>query len=372
MLEAIKPLLDSDLVNEDTKREIQEAWDAKLGEVRSQVTAELREEFARRYEHDKSTMVEALDSMVTEALTEEMAQIAEEKKALAEDRAKFVARMKESSGNFEKFMVKQLANEIRELNEDREAQASTISKLEEFIVSQLAEEISEFQQDRQDVVETKVRLVKEARTKFAALKKDFVENASKVLEENVTKYLTKEMSQLKEDIEVAKQNTFGRKLFEAFAAEFSNSYLNENQEIKGLKSQIEKINKQLDEAKVKIAESNRLVESKEKEVKIVKESARRKETLNQLLRPLNKEKAQIMSDLLESVNTDKLESAYNRYLPSVLDGAVQPRREQAATKQLNESRKEVTGDKKAKTPAREEKSVDESNILDLRKLAGLK
>ena len=60
MLDAIKPLLDSDLINEDTKQEIQEAWDSKLVEVRDQVTAELREEFAGKYEHDKSVMVEAV------------------------------------------------------------------------------------------------------------------------------------------------------------------------------------------------------------------------------------------------------------------------------------------------------------------------
>ena len=41
MLEVIKPLLDSDLVNEQTRNEIQEAWDAKLNEVREEVRAEL-------------------------------------------------------------------------------------------------------------------------------------------------------------------------------------------------------------------------------------------------------------------------------------------------------------------------------------------
>ena len=76
MLDAIKPLLDSDLVNEDTKQEIQEAWEAKLSETKEEVRAELREEFARRYEHDKSVMVEALDRMVTENLTKELEEFA--------------------------------------------------------------------------------------------------------------------------------------------------------------------------------------------------------------------------------------------------------------------------------------------------------
>ncbi len=63
MLDAIKPLLDSNLITEETRQEINEAWEAKLNEAREQARAELREEFAQRYEHDKSVMVEALDKM---------------------------------------------------------------------------------------------------------------------------------------------------------------------------------------------------------------------------------------------------------------------------------------------------------------------
>ena len=118
MLDAIKPLLDSDLVNEETRSEIAEQWEAKINETRNQVTAELREEFAQRYEHDKSTMVEALDRMVTEGLTTEIAAIAEERKAITEDRAKFVARMQESSGTFDQFLVKTLSEEIKELKSE--------------------------------------------------------------------------------------------------------------------------------------------------------------------------------------------------------------------------------------------------------------
>ena len=104
MLDTIKPLLDSDLINEETKLEIQEAWDSKLTETRELVRAELREEFARRYAHDKSVMVEALDRMVTENLTKELEEFAHEKKAISEDRAKFVVRMQETSGTFDKFL----------------------------------------------------------------------------------------------------------------------------------------------------------------------------------------------------------------------------------------------------------------------------
>jgi len=78
MLDAIKPLLDSGLINEDISQELNEAWEAKLSEAKDQVRSELREEFAQRYEHDKQVMVEALDRMVTESLQGEILQLAEE------------------------------------------------------------------------------------------------------------------------------------------------------------------------------------------------------------------------------------------------------------------------------------------------------
>ena len=89
MFDAIKPLVDSGIINEDTRQAISEAWETKLNEARETIRAELREEFAQRYEHDKGLMVDALDNMVTEALSEEIREFAEEKQAMAEDRVKF-------------------------------------------------------------------------------------------------------------------------------------------------------------------------------------------------------------------------------------------------------------------------------------------
>ena len=155
MFDAIKPLLDSGLINEDVSKELNEAWESKLTEAREQVRAELREEFAQRYEHDKTVMVEALDKMVTEGLSTELQQIAAEKAQLAEDRVKFQGKMKESAQKFNGFLVQKLAEEIGELRKDRKAHNEGLEKLEGFIVHALTREIREFAQDKQDVVETK-------------------------------------------------------------------------------------------------------------------------------------------------------------------------------------------------------------------------
>ena len=369
MLDAIKPLLDSDLVNEETRSAIAEQWEAKMNETRQQVTAELREEFAKRYEHDKSTMVEALDKMVTEGLTAELTQIAEERKAVIADRAKFVSRMKEASGTFDKFLVQQLSEEIKELHAERATQQDLVKKLEEFVTAQLSEEIQDFQKDRQDVINTKVRLVKEARAKFDNLKTKFVKHTGKAVNEAVTTYLKGEMNQLKEDIQIAKENTFGRKIFENFATEFSSSHLNENQKIKELEAEIKKSAEKISEMDKTIDEKSKIVESKEQEITIIQEGVERKEKLDELLKPLNKDKADIMTDLLESVQTSKLKTAFDRYLPAVLDGKKIMKESKKSI--IKENRSVATGDKQPKPQAEEVKEED-SNIVDIRKLAGLK
>ena len=368
MLDAIKPLLDSGIINEDTRTAIAEAWETQVTEAKEAVRAELREEFARRYQHDKQVMVEALDKMVTESLTAELSEFADEKRQLAEDRVAFKKQMVESAGKFNDFMVGKLAEEIKELRSDRKMYEGAIGKLESFVIRALAEEIKEFEQDKQAVVEAKVRLVAEGKAKLAELQSKFVTQSAAMVKESVTSALESELTQLKEDIQVARENMFGRRLFEAFASEFAVTHLNENKEIAKLQAKVADVSKKLDEAVQKAEETQVVVESKEREIRVIKESADRKDKLAEMLKPLNKEKATIMRDLLESVQTDKLQSAYEKYLPAVLNNSsVKATAPKAAV--LTESRQVVTGDKTAKTAAEPQ---DLSNVVELKRLAGLK
>jgi hypothetical protein len=363
MFDALKPLLDSDLINEDTRKEISEAWEAKLTEAREQVRAELREEFAQRYEHDKQVMVEALDRMVTDGLTAEIEAVAAEKQALAEDRVRFQSKMKESATKFNDFMVSKLAEEIGELRKDRKTHNESLEKLEKFVVRALAEEITEFAQDKRDLVETKVRLVSEARGKLEALKARFVKESAEKMSQSVAKHLKAEMNQLKEDIQIARENNFGRRIFEAYAAEFGTTYLNENEEVRKLQRAIAHKDKQLAEA-TRIAEEQAvIVESKEREIKMIRESNHRQETLDELLSPLNEEKREIMKNLLESVQTARLKNAFEKYLPAVLAES----RNAKAKQVIAESHRAVTGDKNVKVVEEE----DRSNVIDIKRLAGL-
>jgi len=365
MLDAIKPLLDSDLINEETRTAISEQWEAKLNETREVVRAELREEFAQRYEHDKSVMVEALDRMVTEGLRAEVEAVAAEKQALAEDRVRFQTKMKESATKFNDFMVSKLAEEIGELRKDRKQHNESINKLEKFVVKALAQEIQEFSQDKREVVETKVRLVREARGQLEALKSRFVKESAKKLSESVAKHLKGELSQLKEDIQVARENNFGRRIFEAYAAEFGATHLNENAEIRKLNATIADKNAKLAEA-IELSERAKvLVETKEREIRMIKESNERANAMEELLSPLNEEKREVMKNLLENVQTSRLKGAFEKYLPAVLAD----NRPAKARKVIAESVTEVTGDKSAKVVAEDHES--KNNVIDLKRLAGL-
>lgn len=364
MLDALKPLLESDLLNEEARREISEAWESKLVEAREEVRAELREEFAQRYEHDKTVMVEALNSMVNDGLSAEIQQLAEEKRQLSEDRVKFQKKIKEDATKFNNFMVSKLAEEIGELRKDRKVHNEGLEKLESFIVHALAEEIREFAQDKQAVVETKVRLVREARSQLENLKKRFISESSAKMSKAVSQHLKAELSQLYEDVKIARENNFGRRIFEAVASEFAATHLNEKAEVRKLHNIIAEKNAKLKEA---IEINNRakvLVESKEREIRVIKESNVREATMEDLLSPLNDEKRALMRNLLESVQTNRLKNAFEKYLPAVLED-----RTKKAPAVLSESVSVATGDKTVRVLDVEE-PVD-NNVIDIKRLAGL-
>jgi len=363
MLDFVKQLFENNVISEEMKSEIESAWQGKIQENRDQVTAELREEFAQKYEHDKGAMVEAVDQMIQDRLSAELSELAEDRNQLIEAKAKYAKRMKDDAKTMEEFVIRKLASELSELHEDRKSVAENFAKLENFIVGALAKEIAEFHTDKKDLAETKVKLVRESKAKFEQVRKNFIEKSSTIIEGVVSKGLRSEMSQLKEDIDAARKNDFGRRIFESFASEFASSYLNEKSDTAKLLKKVESVQSKLEEAEKAIEEKQSLVESKEREIRIAKDLATRKELLGELLSPLARDKKEVMKELLESVSTDKLRGAYDKYLPAVMAG-------EAPRKKALVEGKEVTGDKQQAHHIGGEAKTAE--IIEIRKLAGLK
>ena len=362
-MEALKALLESDAISEAVKTEIEEAWNAKVTENRIAVTSQLREEFAQKYEHDKGVMVEAIDTLVSEKLAEELAEFHEDRKQLSEAKAKYAVAMRENSNLLKRFVQESLVKEVSELHEDQKAMASKFAVLEDFIVEQLAKELAEFQEDKKDLAETKVRLVREGKAHLAKVRNDFIQRSAKAVSETVAKGLRSEIKQLKEDINTARKHDFGRKIFEAFASEYMHSHLNEKSETSKLLKVLSTKDQQIAEAKAFAAKAKHLAESKDAQVKTLVESRERTKIMNELVGPLSKDQRGIMTDLLESVQTAKLRSAFDKYIPAVIDGT-SPAKQKAI---LSEA-KEVTGNK---THSSIQADADHHNVIDLKRLAGL-
>ena len=223
---------------------------------------------------------------------------------------------------------------------------------------------TEFYKDKQDLAETKVRLVREGRQEIKKVKQEFVTRAAKMVESVVTQNLHSEIHALKEDIEAARRADFGRKLFEAFASEYSTSYLNEKSETAKLLKVIDLKDQAMQQAAQAVVKAEKILESKQAEIRTLKESQERKAIMSELLAPLNGEQRSIMGELMETVKTERLNESFEKYLPSVLNGKA-PQKKQALVEA-----KEITGNKVISNNPRSSES--DSNIIEIRKLAGLK
>ena len=186
------------------------------------------------------------------------------------------------------------------------------------------------------------------------MKEAFITKSAKVVENAVNKKLAEELASLKEDITAAREINFGKKIFEAFASEYQNSYLNEKSETAKLMKVVDETTLKLKDAEKAVEEKQAVIESKDAESKRQADLMERKEKMAEMLRPLGKEKGEVMAQLLESVQTDKLQTSFDKYLPHVMS-----EKPIASTKQVIS---EAKGDRQVR---------EDADLTDIRKLAGI-
>lgn len=283
MDEILQKLLSSELLSEDAKNEISSQWTEAVDQF-------------------KTTVREEVSLEVRNELAE---QWATERDALVE--------------NVEQFVAKKLEEEVAELKADierfRDLEVEYAEKIVEekhAMADQLAEEL--------DSLIDKIDSFFELR-------------------------LSEEFDELKEDLEVVKQNEFGRKIFEAFATEFNRSHIDED----SIQSKLQAAVAKLDDA------TKQITTLEAANAKIVRES-----TLEKILAPLSGKKREQMAFVLQNVETQRLEEAYNHFIGRVLKEDAQP----VATP-LTESVVKTGEEQTAPAKPAEDK------FSQLRKLAGL-
>jgi len=357
-------------LSEETRSQIVGLWESRLTEAREEVAAVLREEFARKFEHDKGVLVESMDRFLTEKVRVELEEFAEDKKQLVAERIAYKGKLVEHTGMLNKFITESVAKEMKEFHAEKKAMKENFSKLENFLLKQLAEEIREFRIDKKSLVEQKVKMVTEGKQKLQETKTQFIKRAAQIIESNIENTLRSEIKQFKDDIRVARENDFGRKMFESFAAEFMTSYLNEGTELKKLQKVLESKEQELITLTESVKKNKNLMEGLDTKLKATQDLVERQRVMGELLAPLSKDKKAVMKELLESVQTKNLQGAYNKYLPSVLNEAIE-RKPEAAKAQLNEATLSTNTGNRVKV-THEEESRDSSELQHILSLAGIR
>lgn len=238
-----------------------------------------------------------------------------------------------------------------------------IENVETFVAKKLEEEVAELKSD----IERFRDLEAEYAERIVEEKHSMAEQLATELDQLVDKMdaffelrLKEEFSELREDLEIVKQNDFGRKIFEAFATEFGKSHIDEDSIQSKLSAAV---------AKLEDAEST-IAKLEESQAKMVRESK-----LEKILAPLTGKKREQMQFVLANVETSRLEEAYTHFIGRVLKEEAAPavtssETQQEADKQtLQESASViVTGDESSETPA---KQVSGDKYAHLKKLAGM-
>jgi hypothetical protein len=403
MEKEIKDLLENEVLGEDVRAALQEAFDNKI----KLLEQKLQEDYAARYDNDKAVLVEAMGKMLDDSIRSELSEFAVDRSAMITQRAKlsrsvaeskkaYVAKMSEHIKLLNEFMARTIKQEIVEFQSDRknlvkqrqqmagELQSvkesnsrelkARISKLEGFVLKQLSEEMAEFHADKTALVEQRVKLANEGKRKIAEAQSKFITRASTAVDKTLNEVIRSELSQWRDDIKVARENNFGRRIFESVAAEYMASYLSEGSEVKSLTRKLQEQEAALVEARDALQEKSSLVEAANKQANAATSRLQRFTVLNELLAPLDRGKKAVMAEMLKDIKTTHLKEAFTRYLPTVVNGNnVSSKATLSETKQNKPVSVAVTGDRtNTLTKAVLEETQQSNDLGEILHLAGIK
>lgn len=232
-----------------------------------------------------------------------------------------------------------------------------VAKVDSFVADALIKEMTELKAD----IERFRDLEAEYAEKLVEEKHKLAGEVANELDELVDKIdaffevrLAAELDELKEDLDVVKQNEFGRRIYEAYASTFAAAHVDDGSAAYKLRI-----------AESKLADAERaLASSEETRLAMVREAK-----LSNLLSSLSGKKREQMEMVLKSVETDRLEESYKFFIGRILKEDVAPA---AALNEGLAGGKQttvVTGDAPVEIAAAPQ--LDEG-LAKLQRLAGIK
>lgn len=305
MNEALKKILESEVLTDETKQAVTEAFKKVLEEAKQVQENALRAEYADRYERDKVKIAEAVEQFVNERTEKHVTEMQEAVQALQSQRLKYV--------NAQAALSEKAKEQFRQ----------KLQVLHAFNESRWKKEIAELHEEMKTNRKAVLKTIAENNARAAAERQTFKDKAAAVLHHIHQVQMPAEFGRLREDIKAAKENDFGRRIFEAFIGEARRSFFNASAAHKELVAKIATMEsahkKALGEASKKLAEANAKVENTTRAANKLKESATRIATMNRLLGSVpNGAARDKMKQLLEASSTAHLESTFKKFAPQVL------------------------------------------------------
>lgn len=194
MNELLQKLLEAEILTEETKTELEDAFKTQLDEAivaaKDEAAADVRATLTEQWVEEKEALIEAIDTKVGELLEQEMEELKED------------------------------------IDRYRDLEAEYAEKL----------------------VEAKAAMADELKDDLT----DLVEKLDAFLEMRISA----EMEELKEDIQTIRKNQFGRKIMEAFAEEFEKEFFDEDSAettLRETEERLEDTMEQLKESERKLA-----------------------------------------------------------------------------------------------------------------------
>jgi hypothetical protein len=348
MDEFLKKLLESELLNEETAQALRK----HLSEIESRAEERAAKKLEEKYRTDMARLMRATELMVEDGVTSAVKEMAGERSELRRLGAKAAKAIAEADANAERRLR-------------RQAKA-----LEVAMEGSLRKELEEFRESRKAERASVVKRLREMQLRSERDSDTFVKRGAVVLETIVEKMLKGQLKELREDIVAAKRSDFGRRIMEAFDAEFRTKFFRADREASKVARAYAATKKKLAEAEMRaskaLKEANSRASAAEAKAARLIESADRAKTRAQLLGKLSGDQRKHMGVLLEGHRGD-LREAFKKFLPTVLSEGKPAGRDRLVRgpKPRLELRE---GNRAERSGARPD--VVDAELIQLRKLAG--
>ena len=241
MDELLQKLLEAEVLSEETKKELEGAFQTKLDEAiesaKKSAADDVRAQLTEQWVGERDTLVEAVDAKVNDFL----------------------------------------GREVEELKEDIERFRDLEAEYAEKLVEAKAAMSDELKADLMELVE-KVDSFLEMR-------------------------ISAELEELQEDLNVQRENDFGRRMFEAVVEEYAMNYADDEssaQSLRETQARLADVEEALEESETSRNEVERVIE------------------MERILSPLIGRQHEVMEAILRTVPTEQLEEGYKTFIGRVI------------------------------------------------------